>query len=44
MIYKNALEIFPSSVVAKMLGMKDEYPFYEAEEKVKERIDVKDFF
>ena len=42
--YKNALEIFPSSIVAKMIGLKDEYPFYEAEEKVKERIDVKDFF
>ena len=41
--YKNALEIFPSSIVAKMIGLKDEYPFYEAEEKVKERIDVNNF-
>ena len=42
--YKNALEIFPSSMIAKMIGMKDEYPFYEAVEEAKERIDVKKFF
>ena len=42
--YKNALEIFPSSIVAKMIGLKDEYPFYEADEVVKERIDAKEFF
>ncbi|MBQ2882214.1 MAG: LemA family protein [Alphaproteobacteria bacterium] len=41
--YKNALEIFPSSIVAKMIGLKDEYPFYEADEVVKERIDAKEF-
>lgn len=42
--YKNALEIFPSSLVASMLGLKDEYPFFEAEEAAKERVDVNDYF
>ena len=42
--YKNALEIFPYSMVAKMMGMEDIYPFYEADEIVKKRVDVKDFF
>jgi len=42
--YKNALEIFPSSLVASMIGLKDEYPFFEAEEQVRERIDVNDYF
>lgn len=42
--YKNALEIFPYSMVAKMMGMEDIYPFYEADEIVKKRIDAKDFF
>jgi LemA protein len=41
--YKNALEIFPSSIVAKMIGLKDVYPFYEADEVVKGRVDVNDF-
>ena len=42
--YKNALQIFPSSLVAAMIGLKDEYPFFEAEEAAKEAIDVNDYF
>ena len=42
--YKNALEIFPSSMVAQMMGLKDEYPFFEAEDEAKESIDVNQFF
>lgn len=42
--YKNALEIFPSSIVAVMMGLKDEYPFFEAEEAAKEAVDVNDYF
>lgn len=42
--YKNALEIFPSSMVAAMLGMKDTYPFFEAEEAAKEAVDVNAYF
>lgn len=42
--YKNALEIFPSSMVAQMMGLKDVYPFFEAEEAAKENIDVNAYF
>ena len=42
--YKNALEIFPSSLIASILGLKDEYPFFEAEEAAKEAVDVNDYF
>ncbi len=42
--YKNGLEIFPSSVVAKMMGLKDGYPFFEAEEAARAAVDVGDFF
>lgn len=42
--YKNGLEIFPSSLIAKMIGLKDVYPFFEVEEAAKERIDVNSFF
>ncbi len=42
--YKNALEIFPSSLVASMLGLKDEYPFFEADETEKKSIDVNEYF
>lgn len=42
--YKNALEIFPSSLIASLMGLKDEYPFFEAEEEAKESIDVADYF
>lgn len=41
--YKNALEIFPSSMVAAMIGLKDEYPFFEAEEAAKKAVDVNDY-
>lgn len=42
--YKNALEIFPSSFIASLMGLKDEYPFFEAEEQARESIDVADYF
>lgn len=42
--YKNGLEIFPSSMVAALIGLKDEYPFFEAEEAAKAAIDAGDFF
>ena len=41
---KNAVEIFPSSLVAKIVGIKADSPFFSAPEKEKQRIDVKDFF
>ncbi len=41
---KNAVEIFPSSLVAKLIGIKDEMPFFVAEEKAKEAIDAEKFF
>lgn len=41
---KNAVEIFPSSLVAKLIGIKDEMPFFTAEEAAKERIDAQSFF
>lgn len=41
---KNAVEIFPSSLVAKLIGIKDEMPFFAAEEAAKERIDAQSFF
>ena len=42
--YKNGLEIFPSSMVAALIGLKDEYPFFEAEEAARASIDAGDFF
>jgi len=41
---KNAVEIFPSSFVARIIGIKTEMPFFKADEAQKERIDVKEFF
>ncbi len=41
---KNAVEIFPSSLVAKMIGVKDEMPYFEAEEPAKKSINAQDFF
>lgn len=41
---KNAVEIFPSSLVAKIIGIKDEMPFFEAEESAKKEIKAGDFF
>lgn len=49
--YNNALrnlcdsvEIFPSSLVAKIVGIKADKPFFEASEIAKERINAKDYF
>ncbi len=39
----NAVEIFPSSVVAGMINIKA-YPFFEASEQAKERVDASKFF
>jgi len=41
---KNAVEIFPSSLVAKLVNVKADMPFFAAEEAAKERIDSKEFF
>lgn len=41
---KNAVEIFPSSLVAKIVGVKDEMPFFEAEEAAKKAVDASRFF
>lgn len=41
---KNAVEIFPSSLVAKMIGIKDEMPFFTAEESAKKEINAAGFF
>lgn len=41
---KNAVEIFPGNVLALMLGIKADMPFFEAESAAKDRIDAKEFF
>ncbi len=41
---KNAVEIFPSSLIAKFLNIKADQPFFEIDETEKARIDVKDYF
>lgn len=41
---KNAVEIFPSSFVAKIIGIKDEMPFFTAEEAAKKDINAGGFF
>lgn len=41
---KNAVEIFPGNIIASMLGIKADMPFYEAENAAKERVDAKEFF
>ena len=40
MVYKNKLEMFPSNVIAKMFGFKEE-PFFEANESERENVQVK---
>jgi len=40
---KNAVEIFPSSLVASFIGIKADQPYFEAEEKEKQRINVSDY-
>lgn len=39
----NAVEIFPSSMVAAMIGIRP-YPFYEASEAARQRVNAADFF
>lgn len=41
---KNAVEIFPSSLVAKFINIKADMPFFEAESEAIPRIDAGDFF
>ncbi|MBR2299117.1 MAG: LemA family protein [Alphaproteobacteria bacterium] len=41
---KNAVEIFPSSLIASIFNIKADMPFFQAEEAEKKRIDSKDFF
>ncbi len=41
---KNAVEIFPSSFVAMLIGIQDDMPFYEAENNAKESINAARFF
>lgn len=41
---KDAIEIFPSSLVAKMIGIKDSMPFFAAEEAAKKDISAADYF
>lgn len=41
---KNAVEIFPSSLVASLIGIKADMPFFTADDFEKARIDSKDFF
>ena len=40
----NATEIFPSSVMAKMLGIKADMPYFEAQEEEKKSINSADYF
>lgn len=40
---KNTAEIFPGNIVAAMVGVKADMPFFEAETEAKERIDVSKF-
>lgn len=41
---KNAVEIFPGNIIAAMIGVKADMPFYEAETAARERIDANEFF
>lgn len=41
---KNAVEIFPSSLIAKLIGIKDEMPFFTAEEEAQKPINAADYF
>lgn len=42
--YKNAIEIFPSSFVAALMGLENKYPFFEVEEAEKKAVDVNEYF
>ena len=41
---KNAVEIFPSSLIAKMIGIKLDMPYFEAEETAKKSVNASEFF
>lgn len=41
---KNAVEIFPSNIIAAMIGVKADMPFFEAESEAKARIEADGFF
>lgn len=41
---KNAVEIFPSSLIAKMIGIKLDMPYFEAEEAAKKSVNAAEFF
>lgn len=41
---KNAVEIFPGNVIARLINVKADMPFFEAETAAKESIDSRDFF
>lgn len=41
---KNTVEIFPGNVIAKMVGVKADMPFFEAEENALKPIDSRDYF
>jgi len=41
---KNAVEIFPSNIIASIIGIKANMPFFEAETEAKNRIDATEFF
>lgn len=41
---KNAVEIFPSSFVARLIGIKLDMPFFKAEEEASKRIDATEYF
>ena len=41
---KNAVEIFPSSLIAKMIGIKLDMPYFEAEEVAKKSVNAAEFF
>ena len=41
---KNAVEIFPSSLIAKMIGIKLDMPYFEAEEVAKKSVNASEFF
>lgn len=41
---KNRIEIFPSNMVAKLIGIKDDMPLFEAEDDAKKSINSRDYF
>ena len=41
---KNALEIFPSSLIAKLIGIKDEFPFFKATAEETKSISAANYF